>query len=102
MFNRTVVAPHLHWKARMLDGAYKGMEDFKRYDPNLLGGDALKPYAPDRTTASGQIGNLVSAPPAVAGDPDFDYRYGYYKVPDPYNAAGMAAYDPVANPVIPF
>lgn len=36
MLNRTAVAPHLHWKARLLDGAYEGMHEFRRYDPNTL------------------------------------------------------------------
>ncbi|MCW8131117.1 MAG: hypothetical protein KIS92_12280 [Planctomycetota bacterium] len=34
MLFRTTVAPHLHWKARMLDAAYKDADKFYRYDPN--------------------------------------------------------------------
>jgi hypothetical protein len=31
MMNRTVVAPHLHWKARLLDAAYQNMDKYHRY-----------------------------------------------------------------------
>lgn len=42
MLNRTVVAPHLHWKARLLDAAYKNMDKYERY--TLL--DYTKPTKP--------------------------------------------------------
>ena len=57
MLNRTVVAPHLHWKARYLDAAYWGMETYARYtptgDPNMAsveGGYPDTPYLPWTTT----------------------------------------------------
>jgi hypothetical protein len=49
MLNRTVVAPHLHWKARYFDGAYgdaggtgtyNSMKNYERYTPT---GDPSKP-----------------------------------------------------------
>jgi len=33
MLNRSIVAPHLHWKARYLDAAYDGMDLYARYTP---------------------------------------------------------------------
>ena len=105
MAQRTIVAPHLHWKARMLDGAYKNMETFARYNPTP---EALRPYLPDRATAATQIPSLVTPPPVAPAAGGVDYRYGHYQN-DPGNLAApnldpklMALYDPVANPVIPF
>ncbi len=70
MLNRTVVAPHLHWKSRYFDGAYDKMETFARYTPT---GDPMKlsahfpnfypdaPYMP--ITSSGLVTDGL--PPAV-------------------------------------
>lgn len=92
MLDRTVVAPHLHWKARMLDGAYKGMESFTRYNPNATP-DALKPYTPDQLTASAEIPSLVDPPAAPA--PQKDYRFGKL-------TNETVPYNPGTNPVVPF
>ena len=49
MMARSVVAPNLHWKARMLDAAYEKMETFARYNGKPYDtGDAPAAQAADR------------------------------------------------------
>jgi len=84
MMNRTTVAAHLHWKARYLDGAYKGMETFKRYNPNSP--DVATPYDPWDDT-------LPAGPTQLTKDLTMkDFLFGRIKDP-------TQPYDPVANPV---
>ena len=75
MMHRTVVAPHLHWKARYFDGAYDMMETYARYTPT---GDPTKadahfapasypdaPYMPLNSVATPMDG----LPPAALTSP---------------------------------
>jgi len=86
MMNRTTVAANLHWKSRLLDGAYRDMEKFTRYNPNTKP-DALKAYDPF---------NCSVVPPASLADPDVQNAlFGHLTNEN-------KPYDPTTNPVVLF
>ncbi|MBI3832446.1 MAG: hypothetical protein HY291_23175 [Planctomycetes bacterium] len=72
MLERTTVAPHLHWKARLLDGAYKDADQFMRYDPNDPN--------PQKQPRPYWVRDGLPFPNAVAGNPEVPgpvlYPYG--------------------------
>jgi hypothetical protein len=76
MMNRTVVAPHLHFKARVLDAAYEGMETFARYTI------ASPPsYDPSDVAVANRYG--VLADPAKYFDPGANKVLPYNPNPTP-------------------
>jgi hypothetical protein len=85
MMNRTAVAPHLHWKARLLDGMYRDCDKFQRYDPNAK---APVPYDPTRI-GDADLGRVpapvavMPVPPPVPPPPLLDlageFAFGYIK-----------------------
>lgn len=75
MLERTVVAPHLHWKSRLLDGAYMGLDTFARYGP----ANPAWPPRPYWVRDALPTDPAPVIPPAVPGPPTpavVPYGYG--------------------------